>query len=487
MSGQQGQWDALSRRDQSDPRDATHEFSRHANPYSNGNGSAAPPGSEPASLTEAVRPGAPEHPQADSADEQAQAELAAEQVQADPSASPPRAIPVELGARAVLKQRLERLPFGHPSSPYHVDGEHKPAPPRLKHLELAPPGRERPASSPPPADSAWTGPAILGEPGASALRFGEPDADAALEASDGLAVTPAAESADSDVTSTFPAVTAASPAVTDSDGAAPPVPTTADETPPPAPAPPPPEPGIEADGSWTWGAAVLTRDQVRIAEDAHDRFREAEGRNLFGSYHHDGLTARLRLLEERLQHGQLGADTEEAALLSPDVFKVRFADMLRRHPERRAEQLALRVPGALSYSFVFDVEHYSEGIWLAQDALEARQFQLQARRNAWNSAANRCVYTMWRDPVSDMLFQVQFHTMASLEAQQLARMSATLVSDPRIPDAEAEVLRSDIATTWAALPAPPGNSRIGDYRREASVPSSAPSLQAARHSGQSSP
>ena len=53
----------------------------------------------------------------------------------------------EPGSWADLRQRLERLPYGHPSSPYHVDGERKPPPPRLMHLELAPPrlvGLERP-------------------------------------------------------------------------------------------------------------------------------------------------------------------------------------------------------------------------------------------------------------------------------------------------------------------------------------------------------
>ncbi|HEX7992395.1 MAG TPA: hypothetical protein VF506_00645, partial [Streptosporangiaceae bacterium] len=43
----------------------------------------------------------------------------------------------EAGSWADLRQRLERLPYGHPSSPYHVDGEREPPPPRLVHLELA--------------------------------------------------------------------------------------------------------------------------------------------------------------------------------------------------------------------------------------------------------------------------------------------------------------------------------------------------------------
>src|SRR5258707_678325 len=52
------------------------------------------------------------------------------------------------GSLADLSQRLERLPYGHPSSPYHVDGERKPPPPRLKHLELAPPLADRPGELP---------------------------------------------------------------------------------------------------------------------------------------------------------------------------------------------------------------------------------------------------------------------------------------------------------------------------------------------------
>ncbi|HEX4062951.1 MAG TPA: hypothetical protein VHY58_18195 [Streptosporangiaceae bacterium] len=40
-----------------------------------------------------------------------------------------------------LRQRLERLPRGHPSCPYNADGSRKPPPPNLRELEL-PPGDE---------------------------------------------------------------------------------------------------------------------------------------------------------------------------------------------------------------------------------------------------------------------------------------------------------------------------------------------------------
>jgi hypothetical protein len=47
------------------------------------------------------------------------------------------------GSTADLRQRLERLPQGHPSSPYHDDGTSKPPLARLKNLELPLPGEER--------------------------------------------------------------------------------------------------------------------------------------------------------------------------------------------------------------------------------------------------------------------------------------------------------------------------------------------------------
>jgi hypothetical protein len=237
------------------------------------------------------------------------------------------------------------------------------------------------------------------------------------------------------------------------------------------------------DGSWTWGAASLTPDQVRVAEDAYDRFRAAEGRNLFGSYGGVGLTTVLRGIEANLEFGRLAPDTEQNCLLDPDTFKARFADLLGRYPDRTAERLARRVPGAISYSFIFDSEHYSAGIWIVQEALAGRGFQLLARRNDWNSAANRCVSEMWHDASSDLPFGVQFHTTASLEAQKLARTSAALISDPRIPAAETANLESDLAAAWAAVPAPPGNGEIGDYRRGGTVPSVASSSAGRLRSG----
>lgn len=411
----------------------------------------------------------------------------------------------EPGSWADLRQRLERLPHGHPSSPYHVDGERKPPPPRLRHLELAPPTRDRiglpginaseaglPASPWPDDEGQPVTPAGDAPVAARGEQFATPVPDGAVDAhedeqtdasqipnvvqdeprgtrvgghdEDGHPFTPAARShrePASDLPPTSIGRNEASLGRGPERAASPPrgfgSPRTGQSAPRTAP-----------DESWTRSPAALTPDQVRVAEDAYDRFRSAEGRNLFGGYGSSGLTAMLRRVEERLEHGGLAPDTEQRALLEPDVFRTRFADMLRRYPERTPEQLARRVPGALCYAFIFDTEHYADGIRLVQEALEIQGFRLQARKNGWSSAVNRCVFTVWHDPLSDLPFQVQFHTRASLEAQKLMRTSATLINDPRIPSTEAAGLRSELAAAWAALPAPPGSMEIGDYRRDGS-------------------
>jgi len=61
------------------------------------------------------------------------------------------------GSVAELSLRLERLPAGHPSSPYNDDGTLKAPVPRLKDLELPLPGEDRPAAPGPPRDHAELG------------------------------------------------------------------------------------------------------------------------------------------------------------------------------------------------------------------------------------------------------------------------------------------------------------------------------------------
>src|SRR5216683_1466387 len=148
MSGQQEQREGPEQSSQPDPLDATLVMAEpSARGQDRANGHARPIGTGAAAHGETTGrhrsprslfdPGPAEQP-AVAAGARARAPSAGD--------SPARQIdqpnrtPVP-GSWADLSQRLERLPYGHPSSPYHVDGERKPPPPRLIHLELAPPVR----------------------------------------------------------------------------------------------------------------------------------------------------------------------------------------------------------------------------------------------------------------------------------------------------------------------------------------------------------
>jgi predicted kinase len=56
------------------------------------------------------------------------------------------------GSRKDLQDRLDRLPPGHPSSPYNADGSRRPPPPRLRDYELPPPHGKRPPDPDPDPD-----------------------------------------------------------------------------------------------------------------------------------------------------------------------------------------------------------------------------------------------------------------------------------------------------------------------------------------------
>jgi hypothetical protein len=233
---------------------------------------------------------------------------------------------------------------------------------------------------------------------------------------------------------------------------------------PPRDTPRPAEPRTQSDGSWSWGAQVLTAAEARTAADAYRRLRAAEGRDQSGAYGEVGITPTLRRIEALLEHGWLAPDAGRGALADADQFKAELARLIEDDPVSPPARLAARVRNGLTYAFVFPPDRYPSGVRQVQEALLASGYVLLERRNDWGSVAGKCVVTVWLDQVHDLLFQVQIHTPASLEARELARTSAALISDPRIPFAEVAHLRADLAAAWAALPQPPGTAEISSYR-----------------------
>ena len=226
------------------------------------------------------------------------------------------------------------------------------------------------------------------------------------------------------------------------------------------------DPLTRPDGSWEWNGRYLTPEESRIADEALGRCRIAEGRNVFGGYGHSGLTPAMRRIEAQLEHGQLLADTEGCALKHADSFKRKLADLILRHPDKSAEELALEVHDGIRYAFIFDDEHYADGTLQAHSRFKGNGFDLEVRRNCWPSREYKGINTRWRDPAHDLVFEVQFHTAASWDVSERAHGLYQAITDPATPPEERARLRSVYAGMSAAVPVPRGCGNIPDYRRE---------------------
>jgi hypothetical protein len=226
------------------------------------------------------------------------------------------------------------------------------------------------------------------------------------------------------------------------------------------------EPLTGPDGSWQWNGRYLTPNESQIADEALGRCRIAEGRNVFGGYGHSGLTPAMRRIEAQLEHGNLLPDTEACALKPAGSFKEKLADLILRHPDKSAEELALEVHDGIRYTFLFDAEHYADGTLQAHSRLKGNGFDLEVRRNCWQNPEYKGINSRWRDPAHDLVFEVQFHTAASWDTRQRAHSLYEAITDPATPPQERERLRSIYGGMSAPVPVPRGCTTIPDYRRE---------------------
>ena len=187
---------------------------------------------------------------------------------------------------------------------------------------------------------------------------------------------------------------------------------------------------------------------------------------MFGTYGHSGLTAAMRRIEAMLPSGQLLPDTEARALKSPDRFKEKLAGLIAAHPDKSAEALSHEVHDGVRYAFIVEAEHYADLILHVHNRLKGQGFELEARRNCWDSPEYKGINTRWRDPAHDLAFEVQFHTPSSWDARERAFALHRKVTDPSTSPAERERLRGLRAEMSSAIAVPPKCMMIPDFRRE---------------------
>jgi hypothetical protein len=412
------------------------------------------------------------------------------------------------GSHADLRSRLGRLPDGHPSSPYEDDGHARALPIRLKQLELGlpAPSREIAGGSVPESGATDNAEHLATEASAPSTPDTIPAAaEPAAEVDSGLAGLPGSRPAQPEWSDPYATRDTGNLAPTSAPSSDP----RADLTLGPWRATPsrrmsglegltprggnghgsanghgngsarrdsPAEPDrpdrapADADRRDTAeyripdSSALDLRD---LAERTLATSRTAEGRNVFGSYGSSGLTPMMQRIAAHLPVGGLAPGSEANSLKSSERLTAKFARLVTRNPGRTAEELAATVGDVVRYAFAFETLDYVEGTWLVHRRLKSHGFELELRRNRWESPEYKGIFTQWRDPAHHIAFEVQFHTTASWAVVQRTHEAYIQITDPATPSAERAVLRARQVAAAAAAKAPLNAAELGDFRLEA--------------------
>ncbi len=172
-------------------------------------------------------------------------------------------------------------------------------------------------------------------------------------------------------------------------------------------------------------------------------------------------------MEASLPHGRLAPDTDQYTLKSPERYKEKLVRMIARHPGIPVADLAAEIYDGARYTFIFEPDDYTDGTWLVHRRLKAQGFDLEARRNRWETPEYKGIRSRWRDPAHDLAFEVQFHTPASWEVMQRTHEAYLRITDPRTSPVERAQLRARQVSAAAGMRPPARSAEIGDFRLDA--------------------
>jgi hypothetical protein len=153
-----------------------------------------------------------------------------------------------------------------------------------------------------------------------------------------------------------------------------------------------------------------------------------------------------------------------------DRLKEKIVDEIRSTPGTTASQALAVVPDAVRFTYLYSESGYTVGTQIDVDRLEARGFVQVERRNTWASDQYKGINARWREPESGVIFEVQFHTQASLEAKELTHKAyeriRSMTEETQEADREAAELKGFQREVNANVPIPPGVIEYEDYRPE---------------------
>jgi hypothetical protein len=210
-------------------------------------------------------------------------------------------------------------------------------------------------------------------------------------------------------------------------------------------------PETHPDNSWSSGKARrLTPDQNTAVDQGYSRIRDIGER--------DVVPGILSVEAADPARHLAGFDRH---IKGADRLKEKVADRIRT-TGRTPEQALAEVPDVVRFTYRYSESTYAAGLQEDVKRLEDRGFNKVELRNTWDNDQYKGINTRWREPKSGVLFEVQFHTHASLEAKELTHMAYERIRSTAADD-ERVALKQFQRRVNSMIPIPPGVAEIEDY------------------------
>jgi hypothetical protein len=213
-----------------------------------------------------------------------------------------------------------------------------------------------------------------------------------------------------------------------------------------------PTPQNHPDGSWSCGDdRKLTPEQNAEVSRGHARISEIGERDIV-----PGILA----VEAGDPNRYLAGF--EHHIKGEDRLKEKVADQLRASPGLSPSRALALIPDGVRFTYKYGEDGYTTGVRQDIARLEARGFVEVERRNTWDSQQYKGINARWREPESGLLFEVQFHTQASIEAKELTHKAYERIrssaDDQELPELKAFQRRVN-----SMVPIPPNVADIENY------------------------
>jgi hypothetical protein len=150
-----------------------------------------------------------------------------------------------------------------------------------------------------------------------------------------------------------------------------------------------------------------------------------------------------------------------------DGVKGKVAESLAVKGRTVAEAMQL-LPDAIRYTFQYCEADYGRHLLEDVELTERQGFELVRLRNFWRGDQYKGISSLWRDPATGQLFEVQFHTEISYHAMVLTaeHSYARLRSAQTCAQEEIE-LEAFQRKVYAHVPVPPGADGFPGYPADA--------------------